>query len=121
MKQVSPTPAAHGSRTPAVRAASVRKSDVASQGEAGSEARAPREADEHVVSPRRLAALSRNTAHAPAGQPRRSKADEAYAAIRNAILDGTLAPGAALDKPADLQGAEAFALSRHRRHRAAGL
>lgn len=52
-----------------------------------------------AVAPRRLGGLSRNAAHAASGQPRRSKADEAYAAIRNAILDGTLAPGAALDKP----------------------
>jgi DNA-binding GntR family transcriptional regulator len=47
-----------------------------------------------------LGGLSRHAAHMPPGQARRSKADEAYAAIRNAILDGTLAPGAALDKPA---------------------
>ena len=52
------------------------------------------------MAPRRQASLSRSTAHAPSGLPRRSKADEAYAAIRNAILDGTLTPGAALDKPA---------------------
>ncbi len=50
-----------------------------------------------LAPPVRQGALSRSAAPGPA---RRSKADEAYAAIRNAILDGTLPPGAALDKPA---------------------
>jgi DNA-binding GntR family transcriptional regulator len=58
------------------------------------------EGGEPVIVPRRLGALSRNAAHASSSQARRSKAEEAYVAIRNAILDGTLAPGAALDKPA---------------------
>jgi DNA-binding GntR family transcriptional regulator len=56
--------------------------------------------DTPVLKSRRAGALARNVARPPAGQARRSKADEAYQAIRDAIIDGSLPPGALLDKPA---------------------
>lgn len=56
--------------------------------------------DAPVLKARREGALSRTILRSSSGQPRRSKADEAYHAIRAAILDGTLPPGAAIDKPA---------------------
>jgi DNA-binding GntR family transcriptional regulator len=56
--------------------------------------------DAPAIKSRRASALSRATLRQPAGQARRSKADEAYQAIRDAIIDGSLAPGALLDKPA---------------------
>lgn len=56
--------------------------------------------DAPVLKARREGALSRTILRSASGQPRRSKADEAYHAIRAAILDGTLPPGAAIDKPA---------------------
>lgn len=67
---------------------------------AGGAGRAADTAAAGDLAPRRAPGLSRRSALGLAGEPRRSKADEAYLAIRNAIMDGTLAPGAALDKPA---------------------